>query len=114
MEIGARIQIFDATSGKQLGSIMPQRNIYDKTPDMPTSEVGLRMTALEDVYVVLNGWSEQGDSATFTIFVNPLTIWMWIGGIVIVLGVLLAIWPHPTQRVQTNPQSAYASAAASL
>lgn len=91
MEFGARIMIFDAESGKQLGSVMPQRNIYDKTPDMPTSEVGLRMSLVEDVYVVLNGWDDQGNTATFTIYVNPLTVWMWIGGIVLVLGVLLAI-----------------------
>lgn len=114
MEIGTRIMIFDAESGKQLGSVVPQRNIYDKTPDMPTSEVGLRMSPLEDVYVVLNGWDEQGESATFTIFINPLTIWMWIGGLVIVLGVLLAIWPHPSQRTQTSTQSTYAGASATV
>lgn len=113
MEIGARVMIFDEKSGKQIGSVMPQRNLYDKTPDMPTSEVGLRMSPTEDVYVVLNGWSDQGESATFTIFINPLTIWMWAGGIVIVLGVLLAIWPHPSQRAQTSVQSTYASAGAS-
>jgi cytochrome c-type biogenesis protein CcmF len=112
MEFGARIMVFDAASGKQLGSVMPQRNIYDKTPDMPTSEVGLRMSPTEDVYVVINGWSEGGESATFTIYINPLTLWMWVGGIVIVLGVLLAIWPHPSQRTQTSVQSAYASAGA--
>lgn len=114
MEIGARVVVFDAENGKQLGSVMPQRNLYDKTPDMPTSEVGLRMTPTEDVYVVLNGWSDQGESATFTIYINPLTMWMWVGGVVIVLGVLLAIWPHPSQRPQTSVQGAYASAGATV
>jgi cytochrome c-type biogenesis protein CcmF len=112
MEVGARVMIFDAKSDKQLGSVMPQRNIYDKTPDMPTSEVGLRMSPTEDVYVVLNGWGDQGESATFTIFINPLTVWLWVGGVLIVLGVLLAIWPHPTPRTQTAAQSAYAAAGA--
>jgi len=112
--IGARLMIFDAESGKQLGSIFPSRNIYDKAPDMPTSEVGLRMTMIEDVYVVLNGWNAESQAATFTIYINPLTLWLWLGGIVLVLGVLLAIWPHPSQRLQTNPQSAYASAGATV
>jgi cytochrome c-type biogenesis protein CcmF len=100
-EFDANITVFDAESGQQVGSASPRRNVYDKAPDMPTSEVGLRMTAFEDVYVVLNGWEENGASATFTIFVNPLTIWMWIGGVVIVLGTLLAIWPHPTVQKAT-------------
>ncbi|MEZ4869634.1 MAG: heme lyase CcmF/NrfE family subunit [Caldilineaceae bacterium] len=112
-EIGAQIDIFDASSNKKLGSVMPQRNLYDKTPDMPTSEVGIRMTPLEDVYVVINGWEANGDTATFTIFVNPLTIWLWIGGVVIILGVLFAIWPHPAQRRQIESQRAYAPVGAS-
>ena len=113
MEIGARVVIFDVASGKEIDTIMPQRNIYDKTPDMPTSEVGLHMNPIEDVYVVLNGWGEQGENATFTIYVNPLTVWMWTGGVVLVLGVLLAIWPHPSQRTQTSAERTYASAGAS-
>ena len=113
-EFGARMMIFDAKSGEQLGSIFPSRNIYDKAPDMPTSEIGLRMSMLEDVYVVLNGWNTESQAATFTIYINPLTLWLWLGGIVLVLGVLLAIWPHPSQRPQTNPQSAYAAAGATV
>ncbi|RME58116.1 MAG: hypothetical protein D6790_12370 [Caldilineae bacterium] len=102
-EFGARIIVHDADSGKMLGSILPRRNIYDKTPDMPTSEVGLRMSLLEDVYVVLNGWESGGASATFTIYINPLTVWMWIGGLVLILGTLIATWPHPARRRSRVP-----------
>ncbi len=112
MAIGARIIVFDAETDRELSSILPQRNIYDKTPEMPTSEVGIRTTAIEDVYVVINGWENNGETATFTVFVNPLTVWMWIGGLVIVLGVLIAIWPHPAQRPQTVSAVGYAPAAA--
>lgn len=97
-EYGARLMVYDAESGQLLASILPRRNIYDKAPDMPTSEVGLRMTLLEDVYVLLNGWEANGATATFTIYINPLTIWMWLGGVVLVLGTLIASWPHPTRR----------------
>ena len=97
-EYGARLMVFDIESGKTLGTVIPKRNIYDKTPDQPTSEVGLHMSLIEDVYVVLNGWEAGGSTATFTIYVNPLTIWMWIGGLVLVLGTLIASWPHPGRR----------------
>lgn len=112
MRFGARLIVFDAETDKELSSVLPERNVYDKNPDMPTSEVGLRMTPIEDVYVVLNGWDAGGESATFTIYVNPLTMWMWVGGIVIVLGVLLAIWPHPAPRTQRAPQEHYVPAGA--
>ena len=97
-EFVAKLMVYDADNGKLLGVVEPHRNIYNKTPDQPTSEVGLRMTPAEDVYVVLNGWDDNGTSATFTIYVNPLTMWIWIGGIVLVIGTLLAIWPHPARR----------------
>lgn len=94
------ILVFDAESSKLLTTIRPQRNVYHKNPEAPTSEVGLRMTLTEDVYVLLNGWENSGANATFTIYINPLTIWMWIGGVVLVIGTLIAAWPHPTRRTQ--------------
>jgi len=98
IEFGAVVDAFSLDSGKQVGTLIPKRNIYDKTPDMPTSEVGLHMSPIEDIYVVLNGWDDGGASATFTIYVNPLTVWMWIGGIVLVIGTLIAAWPHSARR----------------
>lgn len=108
-EIGARLIVHDS-SGAMVGSLLPLRNLYDKTPDMPTSEVGLRMTLLEDVYVLLNGWEGGGSTATFTLFINPLTIWMWIGGIVLVIGTLIASWPHPVKRTAGLPAGAAVAA----
>jgi cytochrome c-type biogenesis protein CcmF len=110
IEFNALIDAYNIDSGRQVGVISPQRNIYDKAPDMPTSEVGLHMTPFEDVYVVLNGWEGGGASATFTIYINPLTMWMWLGGIVLVLGTLIATWPHPTRRrTETVSSLAYAA-----
>jgi cytochrome c-type biogenesis protein CcmF len=27
------------------------------------------------------------------VFVNPLVLWLWIGGLVMVMGTILALWP---------------------
>lgn len=106
----AQVKIYDTASGKAIGEISPSRNIYFKTPDQPTSEVGLRMSPIQDVYVVLNGWDQSGNSATFTIYINPLTMWMWIGGLVLMLGTLIAAWPNPTRRrAETYSAVAYAT-----
>ena len=99
-EFTAHLALSNA-KGQSLGTVAPGRNVYDKTPDQPTSEVGLRMSPSDDIYVVLNGWEQNGASATFTIFVNPLTIWLWIGGLVLVFGTLICIWPHPTRREES-------------
>ncbi len=108
-EFGARVIAYDG-SNNVIGTVVPKRNVYDKTPDMPTSEVGLRMSPIEDIYVVLNGWEEGGKTATFTIYINPLTTWMWVGGLVLVLGTLIAAWPHSSRRSTANvPSVAYAT-----
>jgi len=111
IEFNALIDAYSLNSGRQVGTITPQRNIYDKTPEMPTSEVGLHMTIFEDVYVVLNGWESGGATATFSIYINPLTLWMWVGGIVLVLGTLIASWPNPTPRRSETVRSLAAYAA---
>lgn len=113
-EIHARLEISDAQSGQLISEVAPQRNLYDKTPDMPTSEVGLYMRPSEDLYVVLNGWEEEGATATFSIFINPLTMWMWVGGVILVIGTLICVWPHPTRRslpaLTSVPEQAKATA----
>ncbi|MFN8445078.1 MAG: heme lyase CcmF/NrfE family subunit [Caldilineaceae bacterium] len=98
-EYVANVTITEAGNpNRVIGMSQPKRNVYDKAPDAPTSEVGLVMRPSEDLYVVLNGWEGRGESATFTIYINPLTVWMWVGGIVIILGTLICIWPHPKLR----------------
>lgn len=101
-EISATLIVSDLSSGRLLGEIAPRRNIYDKAPDQPTSEVGLRMTPVEDVYVILNGWESGGSSATFTVYINPLTMWMWVGGLLVILGTIVSVWPHPQQSRKTR------------
>jgi cytochrome c-type biogenesis protein CcmF len=109
--ITASLEVYDLDNGQFLATLVPHRNIYDKNPDVPTSEVGLHTTLLEDVYVVLNGWEERGATATFTVYINPLTVWLWVGGIVLVIGTLIAAWPHPARRLSTAVEpTAYARA----
>ncbi len=36
--------------------------------------------------------------ATFKVIVNPLVTWMWIGGLIALMGALIALWPARTRR----------------
>jgi cytochrome c-type biogenesis protein CcmF len=98
-EFAAYITVLNQDGQNMVGSVTPKRNIYDKTPEMPTSEVGLYMRPLEDIYVVLNGW--ENDTVTISIYINPLTMWMWIGGVLLILGTLFSLWPRPRPRTAT-------------
>ncbi len=85
--------------GRSYGQVTPEEIIYDKNQDQPMSHVGLRPGPIEDVYTVLAGFDAGGTTASFKVFINPLMSWMWAGGLVIMLGFCLAIWPR--RAVQT-------------
>ena len=35
-------------------------------------------------------------AASFTLIASPLVMWIWIGGLIVFLGGLTAIWPAPS------------------
>jgi cytochrome c-type biogenesis protein CcmF len=61
--------------------------------EMMTSEIDIRSTPLEDFYVAFVSASQNGQSATFKVFVGPFTWWFWIASLVIMLGTIACLWP---------------------
>jgi cytochrome c-type biogenesis protein CcmF len=78
--------------GKYLTTLYPEKRLYF-AQNQPTTEVALRTRPFEDLYIIMAGF-EPSRTATFKVFVNPLVFWMWIGGLVMVLGTAIAIWPE--------------------
>ena len=69
-------------------TLEPGRATYAGLGGQALTHVAISTTPTADVYVVLVGTNPDG-SATFRIFVNPLVTWIWAGGAVIILGVVL-------------------------
>ncbi|MDE3178391.1 MAG: heme lyase CcmF/NrfE family subunit, partial [Acidobacteriota bacterium] len=83
--------------GKAFTTVRPQRRFY-KASQQPVSHVAIRRSLVEDLYVVLSGQDPATGKAVIEVFVNPLVIWVWIGGIVMVLGTLIALIPSRVER----------------
>ncbi|HET7585445.1 MAG TPA: heme lyase CcmF/NrfE family subunit [Gemmatimonadaceae bacterium] len=64
----------------------------------PSTEVGLLYTPRQDVYVVLSGVADDGDSAVLRVTFNPLVIWVWLGGLIMAVGGLIVMWPQAERR----------------
>jgi cytochrome c-type biogenesis protein CcmF len=47
---------------------------------------------------IAKGYLTDGSATIFKIIVNPLVTWMWIGGLIALLGALLALWPARGRR----------------
>jgi len=95
---------------KPLTTLYPEKRLYF-AQNQPTTEVALRTSLFEDLYVILAGF-EPSRIATFKVFVNPLVAWMWMGGLVMVLGTIVAIWPERRAPRLDRRQSATVTAGA--
>jgi cytochrome c-type biogenesis protein CcmF len=78
--------------GSFLGQLYPR---YDLYPDgQPMTIPAIRSTLSDDLYVVLVNWENVSvDQTPFKVYDNPLVNWLWIGGVMLVVGFLVAAWP---------------------
>ncbi len=84
-EKAAHYAWLEASQGREvIGRFYPQVHRHFKQ-DQTVSEVSIRSTFLEDIYVVLSGWDEEGN-VTFRVFINPLVNLVWLGITIMVLG----------------------------
>ena len=91
----ASINVF--LDGHSIDTMYPEKRFY-KRQQQPATEVAIRPTLRDDLYIVLGGYDEASGLATLQIFVNPLQSWLWIGGIVLVLGTCVTMMPSPAER----------------
>jgi cytochrome c-type biogenesis protein CcmF len=59
----------------------------------PSTEVGIRSNLQEDLYIVYAGSVEGTEEAVYRFNLNPLVWWVWFGGMVLVLGGIVTLWP---------------------
>ncbi|HZK49566.1 MAG TPA: heme lyase CcmF/NrfE family subunit [Thermoleophilia bacterium] len=78
--------------GKDVGVVYPIREYYF-AKDQPWTRIDRISTLSRDVYVMMLDYSAETGEVNMQVDINPLVSWLWIGGIVMVLGGLLAIWP---------------------
>ncbi len=90
----ARLALFE--NGRELAVMDPARVFY-KAPQQPATQVAIRSTPLADLYVVLAGIDKSG-FATFQVFLTPLVLWLWLGGVVMALGTVVVMWPNVRER----------------
>jgi len=80
----------DFIAGMQFGdrTLQPSRATYAGLGGQALTHVAISTTPVADVYVVLADTNPDG-SASFRVIVNPLVTWIWAGGAVIIIGVVL-------------------------
>jgi cytochrome c-type biogenesis protein CcmF len=75
-------------------TLKPQRRFYNGWEDQPNSQVAVLSSWRKDIYLSLVGWEEGGSITAIQVVANPLVVWIWIGGVVTVLGGVLSCLPQ--------------------
>ncbi len=88
---------------RRIATLVPEKNFHWNVEQWVT-EVAIRTSLKEDLYVILASMAEDG-SASFQILINPLVVWLWIGGGLLLLGAAVAIWPSDAQSSKFKAQS---------
>jgi len=83
--------------GRQIATLAPEKRFYKK-PQQPTTEVAMRSTLGEDLYLVLGSYDPPSGLVTLQAYVNPLVSWLWIGGVIMAGGTLVTMWPSAAER----------------
>ena len=75
----------------------------------PSTEVAIRSDIQEDVYVVFAGAVGGTEEVVYRFTFNPLVWWVWYGGVVLVIGGLITMWPGggTLTPVQRRAQAGY-------
>jgi cytochrome c-type biogenesis protein CcmF len=81
-------------NGHPVAELKPRRDYYVDSRQ-PMTIPGVYSTVAADFYVLLLDWKPvTSEGATFKIYLNPLVNWLWAGGMVFIVGTLIASWPQ--------------------
>jgi len=84
---------FTVSNGQEaLTRLYPAKKFYPQE-QTPIAYVDYRLGVLEDLYLVLGDFGRDGSYATVKVQVNRMVSWLWLGGLVLTLGTLVAILP---------------------
>jgi cytochrome c-type biogenesis protein CcmF len=91
---------------KSLGNMTTEKRKYT-TADQTMTEVGIRTSPQEDLYLILSavddlngvlGNNANAQGIDLQVLVKPLLSWIWWGGLVLVVGSIIALWPSAERR----------------
>jgi len=93
---------------KQIMMLYPEKRQFQGTEQAAGTMVAIYSTLREDLYVVYAGMDPDTNVPVIHAFLNPLVKWIWLGGVWVVMGTLLALMPNrrAALAVAAVPQTA--------
>jgi cytochrome c-type biogenesis protein CcmF len=91
--------------GRSVMMLYPQRRFYPSNEESGTM-VAISSTLREDLYVVYAGRNPDSNLPVIHAYLNPLVKWIWFGGLIVILGTILALLPNRQNVLVLSPAPA--------
>ena len=94
------------SSGREVHAFIPSLNFYPNATEpigTPSISKGSPANRFRDLYVSVQSLTARGRSATFRLYLNPGVFWLWVGGAVVVIGGIVALWPPRRRKTVPEP-----------
>ena len=97
-KVSAVATVSMSRQGRHIGNLYPENNYWFSYMDT-FAEVAVRTTPAEDVFVSLvwTSFDQQNKSVTIRAMINPLVVWIWVGGGLLLIGGVVA-FSHQERR----------------
>jgi len=92
---------------KQIMMLYPEKRNFQANQESGTM-VSIYSSLKEDLYVVYAGQDPDTNLPVIHAYLNPLVKWVWLGGVIVVFGTLLALMPNRrvALALQATPETA--------
>ena len=93
-------------NGKQKPLMTTEKRMY-VTGDLPMTEVAIRSTIREDLYLILSALDDMEGAVNadanaqgidLQVLIKPFVGWIWFGGLMLAIGTFVALWPSVDRR----------------
>jgi cytochrome c-type biogenesis protein CcmF len=81
-------------AGETIDQMRPAKWYFRKHEQEPTTEVAIRRTFSEDLYIVMAAYSIEDQTASVEVHINPLVNWVWFGFGILAIGTGIALLPE--------------------
>jgi cytochrome c-type biogenesis protein CcmF len=86
--------------GKRIGVYAPSLSVFPNANEA-IGTPSVRTGFVRDLYLTLVAAPNDDNKAAIAVRVNPMVLWLWIGGAVMATGTITAAWP--SRRRRTRP-----------
>ena len=88
------VEVMEGKDQKQIMMLYPEKRQFQGNEQAAGTMVAIYSTLRQDLYVVYAGQDPDSGMPVIHAFLNPLVKWIWLGGVWVVMGTLLALMPN--------------------